>query len=357
MKSFTLRDGPARKELAAMDAQGKLEKVGFPREWSPFLSLDDAPDVYEWLKMLLLFPLMIARAVLIVVHLSTLWVVASVKLLGLPSDSISGSKPMPWWRNALFAFAQRVVITSLMTCCGVFVSYKGTQYVRAAKGKEVVAIFNHVSFLDPFCLIRLTAVTGVARAGIDDMPFIGKIGKAMQAVFVARKGLNEKSSTSRKGGTINTLKGRLEHAAHYPLLCIAPEGTTHNGQCVVKFQTGAFALGRPVLPILIKYPYRHFNPAWTFADTGWLLVRLLSQFYTRVEVRVMPLRVPSTEEEKDPAVFASNVQQEMAAALNVPAIDQDLYDGKAIQAAGITVNMWGKVVKVDPRTVTRQSWI
>jgi hypothetical protein len=39
------------------------------------------------------------------------------------------------------------------------------------------------------------------------------------------------------------------------------EGITHNGQSVMKFQTGAFALSRPVLPILLRYPYRHFNPA------------------------------------------------------------------------------------------------
>ena len=37
---------------------------------------------------------------------------------------------------------------------------------------------------------------------------------------------------------------------------------------MVKFQTGAFALGCPVLPILLRYPYKHFNPAWNLADLG-----------------------------------------------------------------------------------------
>ena len=179
----------------------------------------------------------------------------------------------------------------------------------------MIGIFNHVSYMDPFVLLRLTAVTGIAKAGIDDLPLIGRVGKALQAVFVARKGTAEVSSTSRRGGTIQVLRERLERAAHFPLLVIAPEGCCQNGQSVTKFQTGAFALCRPVLPILLRYPYKHFNPAWTLGDTSWMLMRVLSQVYTRVEVEVMPLRYPSMEEEKSPALFASNVQTEMAAAL------------------------------------------
>ena len=62
---------------------------------------------------------------------------------------------------------------------------------------------------------------------------------------------------------------------------------------MIKFQSGAFALGRPVLPILLRYPYAHCNPAWTLADTAWLLLRVFSQVYTLAEVEVMPLRYPS----------------------------------------------------------------
>jgi hypothetical protein len=46
---------------------------------------------------------------------------------------------------------------------------------------------------------------------------------ALQVVFVARKGTGEGSSTSRQGGTIQLLRERLEKAAHFPLLVIAPE--------------------------------------------------------------------------------------------------------------------------------------
>lgn len=153
------------------------------------------------------------------------------------------------------------------------------------------------------------------------------------------------------------LSQRLERAAQFPQLVIAPEGITHNGQSVVKFQTGAFALGRPVLPILLRYPYRHFNPAWTLADTAWLVVRMLSQVYTSVEVEVMPLRYPSLKEKENPALFAANVQRETAEALGVPAVEQDMYDAHALTRAGFSVDVRGKVVKVDEATAKRQAWI
>jgi 1-acyl-sn-glycerol-3-phosphate acyltransferase len=66
------------------------------------------------------------------------------------------------------------------------------------------------------------------------------------------------------------LEARLARRDEYPLLMIAPEGVTTNGDAVVKFQTGAFAPGVTVLPVLIRYPRRagEFNPAWTVGNTG-----------------------------------------------------------------------------------------
>ena len=42
--------------------------------------------------------------------------------------------------------------------------------------------------------------TAIAKAGVDDMPFIGVVGRALQILFVARKGTSEVSSTSRQAG-------------------------------------------------------------------------------------------------------------------------------------------------------------
>jgi hypothetical protein len=58
---------------------GPREVYG-PTLGSPFLSLDDAPDAYEWLKMALLSPLLIVRVFSLVAHLTAFWMLASLKL-------------------------------------------------------------------------------------------------------------------------------------------------------------------------------------------------------------------------------------------------------------------------------------
>ena len=43
------------------------------------------------------------------------------------------------------------------------------------------------------------------------------------------------------------------HWCRYPLLMIAPEGTTKCGNVLLRFSTGAFVPGRPVLPVRLCY--------------------------------------------------------------------------------------------------------
>jgi lysophosphatidylcholine acyltransferase/lyso-PAF acetyltransferase len=40
------------------------------------------------------------------------------------------------------------------------------------------------------------------------------------------------------------------------------EGTTTNGDYLLPFKTGGFLAKAPVLPVILKYPYQRFSPAW-----------------------------------------------------------------------------------------------
>ena len=46
------------------------------------------------------------------------------------------------------------------------------------------------------------------------------------------------------------------------VLYIYPEGTTTNGFYLLPFKTGAFLAGTPIQPVILRYPYIHFSPAW-----------------------------------------------------------------------------------------------
>ena len=72
------------------------------------------------------------------------------------------------------------------------------------------------------------------------------------------------------GSTISSLlkqrvcDPRYGQPGGFPLITMAPEGTTSNGTCLLTFRTGAFLSGRPLLPILFHYHRHGHNPAWTF---------------------------------------------------------------------------------------------
>lgn len=50
----------------------------------------------------------------------------------------------------------------------------------------------------------------------------------------------------------------------YKYICsfLCTEGTTTNGDYILPFKTGAFLAKAPVLPVILKYPYERFSPAW-----------------------------------------------------------------------------------------------
>lgn len=60
-----------------------------------------------------------------------------------------------------------------------------------------------------------------------------------------------------------------------PMLSVAPEGTLSHGRCVLKFKTGAFVAGCPVVPFVLRYKLVPHNPAWTVIIPFWHVVSAL----------------------------------------------------------------------------------
>lgn len=52
------------------------------------------------------------------------------------------------------------------------------------------------------------------------------------------------------------------YAVNFLSLIFSTEGTTTNGDFLLPFKTGAFLAKAPVLPVILRYPYERFSPAW-----------------------------------------------------------------------------------------------
>lgn len=95
-------------------------------------------------------------------------------------------------------------------------------------------------------------------------------------------------------------------------MVVFPEGTCTNRKSLIKFKRGAFVPGAPVQTILLRWPYRFFDPTWTSSTNRIVKIfRLLSQvrcfcirrflrksvnasvqIYNMVEVEFLPPYIP-----------------------------------------------------------------
>jgi lysophosphatidylcholine acyltransferase/lyso-PAF acetyltransferase len=55
---------------------------------------------------------------------------------------------------------------------------------------------------------------------------------------------------------------RRAASMEFPSVLLFPEGTTTNGRSLISFKLGAFAPGFPIQPVVIRYPFVHFDISW-----------------------------------------------------------------------------------------------
>ncbi|KAL9265366.1 Lysophospholipid acyltransferase LPEAT1-like protein [Drosera capensis] len=173
-----------------------------------------------------------------------------------------------------------------------------------------VIISNHVSYLDILYHMSSSFPSFVAKRSVAKLPLVGIISKCLGCVFVQRE---SKSSDFR--GVSGVVTERIKEATESdvaPPMMLFPEGTTTNGNYLLPFKTGAFLAKAPVLPIILRYPYQRFSPAWDSISGFRHVILLLCQFTNHIEVTRLPVYYPSKEEKDDPKLYASNVRRLMA---------------------------------------------
>lgn len=176
--------------------------------------------------------------------------------------------------------------------------------------------------MDAFILCYLYLPSALSNDGVAKMPIIGTLARALQTIFVDRHAKDSKAAA------LAAIKHRVDTPGFPPIL-IFPEGTTVNGKALIQFRVGAFACGKPVLPVVLRFPHAHLDPSSTGKageSEGAYYLRLLLQFYNEVRVTELPVYSPSDSEVASPITFANNVRQRMAAALDVPTTEHSYDD-------------------------------
>lgn len=187
------------------------------------------------------------------------------------------------------------------------------------------------------------------------IPFVGKIAVAMQYLFITRKGSMDSANKYTLMMAPQEAVIKRANTGGFPLLALAPEATTKPKECLLKFRKGAFVPGKPVTPILFKYPCKHFHCGWGLpSSTLFHVWRLLSQFVNHCEIEILPTYYPTGEEKSDPILYAENVRSKMANELSVPLVDQGIREEHLLKEHGINTNWRGNRILI-PQEIHSES--
>ncbi|KAK8928828.1 Lysophospholipid acyltransferase LPEAT1 [Platanthera zijinensis] len=207
---------------------------------------------------------------------------------------------------------------------------ENTAKIDESKGAGVI-VSNHVSYLDILYHMSSSFPSFVAKRSVARLPLVGIISKCLGCVFVQRE-----SKASDFKGVSGVVTERIQEAhqnSHAPRMLLFPEGTTTNGHYLLPFKTGAFLAKVPVLPVLLRYPYKRFSPAWDSISGGRHVILLLCQFINHIEVIRFPIYYPSEQEKEDPKLYACNVRKLMASEGNLIFSDIGLPEKRVYHAA------------------------
>lgn len=280
-----------------------------PKISSPFFYDGNGISFYEIFKICLGVIIVPIRVLLVLITFVSanflLWLA-----IYFPTEDIE--KPPGMIGNALIRctnFHGRLVLF----ICGFYtIKFKG-KIAKTSKARLCVLAPHSTiadSVLSSYCA---TVPSGVAKAHLKNYPLAGTLVKANRFILVDRE------SKDAKALVLEKIKERVGENSKYRRLIVFPEGTCTNRSKLIEFKHGSFNGSHSVQPILLRYPFKYFNPTWTSGGPSRLLLtfRLLCQFRNYVTVEYLPVYTPSAEEAQDSKLYATNVQNLMATELGI----------------------------------------
>ncbi|XP_061370661.1 lysophospholipid acyltransferase LPEAT1 isoform X3 [Gastrolobium bilobum] len=234
-------------------------------------------------------------------------------------------------RVILFIFGFYWIPQSYHSTTQVPVFKEGNNHQLEEMGRPGVIISNHVSYLDILYHMSYSFPSFVAKRSVAKIPLVGLISKCLGCVYVQRE-----SKSSDFKGVSAVVTERIREAYQNksaPLMMLFPEGTTTNGDFLLPFKTGGFLAKAPVLPVILRYHYKRFSPAWDSISGVRHVIFLLCQFVNYMEVVRLPVYYPSQQEMDDPKLYANNVRRLMASEGNLILSDIGLAEKRIYHAA------------------------
>ncbi|EYU45118.1 hypothetical protein ABFS82_03G055800 [Erythranthe guttata] len=300
------------------------------------------------LGLVLLLPIRVVAGTIVLVSYYLICRVCTAFLAPNTEDEQEDYAHMGGWRRAVIIQSGRFLSRVLLFVFGFYwiVETRRNNEIEEQLDNETTSgdqsqtedlerpgaiISNHVSYLDILYHMSSSFPSFVAKRSVAKLPLVGLISKCLGCVYVQR----ELKASNFKGvsGVVNDRIREAHQSPFAPKMMLFPEGTTTNGDYLLPFKTGAFLAKAPVLPVILRYPYHRFSPAWDSISGVRHVVLLLSQFVNHIEVTRLPVYHPSEQEREDPKLYAENVRKLMSHEGNLIRSDIGLPEKRIYHAA------------------------
>jgi 1-acyl-sn-glycerol-3-phosphate acyltransferase len=168
---------------------------------------------------------------------------------------------------------------------------------------------NHKSYMDAVVVMSIFPVRFVADKRIQAAPFVGRIGDAIDVVFVD---LFDKQARSRA-------RNEIADIASFPPIVLFPEGAIKPGTQLHPLRYGAFDIAiraqLPVIPALIVYE-QHDLIYWSIKE-GSILAAIwrVASHLPRKTARLQLLPAFTPQADDDPIVLSEDIHAMMSVAL------------------------------------------
>ena len=299
----------------------------------------------EWIRTAVFtFTVLPVRLLLLMLTVVNAWIVSALSISGLSPEE-KASKPLTSWRRLLQGVCCRFGRIAFRLSSFQSVTVKGRQ--ATSEEAPVLVVAPHSTFFDGFAVFWSGLPYIVSRLENKQIPFLGKCFECDQVrnwsvVNIQKKGFYKLSFfqalfVSREDPqswqkTVREIIRRANSVDGWKQLMIFPEGSTSNRQALMTFKPGAFYPGKPVQPVIIRYPNKTDTVTWTWNQSHGAFTVLwltLTQFYSRAEIEFLPVYHPNEQEMADPKLYARNVREVMSVALGVPTSDVTFEEAKA----------------------------
>ena len=206
--------------------------------------------------------------------------------------------------------------------CGFKVLVKGS--IAPVNEAPIIIGAPHSTCFDGIVCQSGMEPTSTVSVGDDKVPILGKVLKLYQFIFVNRSDPQSRETTKSEINRRADCNNHTDINERWSHLMVFPEGMCSNRKALLPFKPGAFIPGKPVQPAILRWPNRIDTVTWTWGQSHGLMSVFwltLAQPFTRHEIEFLPVYYPSTQEKKDPKLYASNVRRLMATYNNMDTCD------------------------------------